>query len=32
MVTMGDPPPPVPDQINVVLDWFAELKRRVPTK
>ena len=30
MVTAGDLPPPVPDQINVVLDWFEELKERVP--
>jgi hypothetical protein len=32
MVTIGDPPPPLPDQINVVLNWFEELKRRVPTR
>ena len=30
MVTMGDAPPPLPDQINVVLNWFDELKRRAP--
>jgi hypothetical protein len=30
MVTRGDPPPAIPDQINVVLDWFEELKRRAP--
>jgi serine/threonine protein kinase/Tol biopolymer transport system component len=30
MVTMGDPPPPLPDQINVVFNWFEELKRRAP--
>ena len=30
MVTMGDPLPPLPDQINVVLHWFEELKRRAP--
>jgi len=30
MVTMGDAPPPLPDQINVVLNWFEELKRRAP--
>jgi hypothetical protein len=28
MVTLGDPPPPLPDQINVVLNWFqAEATR-----
>ena len=32
MVTLGDPPPPLRDQINVVLNWFEELHRRVPTK
>ena len=32
MVTLGDPPPPVPNRINVVLTWFDELKRLVPTK
>ena len=31
MVTQGDVPPPEPSQINVVLDWFDELKQRVPT-
>ena len=30
MVTVGDPPPPFPNQINVVLNWFEELKARVP--
>jgi serine/threonine-protein kinase len=30
MVTLGDRPPPLPDQINVVLNWFEELKRRAP--
>jgi Tol biopolymer transport system component len=30
MVTRGDPQPQVRDQINVVLDWFEELKRRAP--
>ena len=30
MVTMGDPPPPLRDQINVVLNWFDDLKRRAP--
>jgi Tol biopolymer transport system component len=32
MVTLGDPPPPRPDQINVVLNWFDELERRVPAR
>ena len=32
MVTLGDPPPPLPDQINVVFNWFDELKRRVPAR
>jgi serine/threonine-protein kinase len=32
MVTMGDPRPPAPDQINVVLNWFTELQQRVPTR
>jgi serine/threonine-protein kinase len=31
MVTQGDEPPPEPAQINVVLDWFEELRQRVPT-
>jgi eukaryotic-like serine/threonine-protein kinase len=31
MVTLGDPTPSAPDQINVVLNWFDELKRLVPT-
>ena len=31
MVTVGDPPPPFPSQINVVLNWFEELKARVPS-
>ena len=26
------PPPPLPDQINVVFNWFDELKRRVPVR
>ena len=30
MVTMGDPLPPVRNQINVVFNWFADLKRRAP--
>jgi hypothetical protein len=29
-VTMGDQPAPVRSQINVVFNWFDELKRRVP--
>jgi serine/threonine-protein kinase len=29
MVTMGDPQAPVHPQINVVLNWFDELRRRV---
>jgi Tol biopolymer transport system component len=29
MVTLGDPPPPLREQVNVVFDWFDELKRRV---
>ncbi len=32
MVTLGDTPPPLPDQINVVFNWFDELKRRVPVR
>ena len=32
MVTIGDPPPLVPNQINVVLNWSEELKRRAPIK
>ena len=32
MVTLGDLPPPLRDQINVVFNWFEELHRRVPTK
>jgi Tol biopolymer transport system component len=32
MVTLGDPPPPLRDQISVVFNWFEELHRRVPTK
>jgi hypothetical protein len=32
MVTLGDPPPPVPNRINVVLNWFEELNRLVPPK
>jgi hypothetical protein len=32
MVTLDDPPPPLRTQINVVLNWFEELKRRVPTR
>jgi dipeptidyl aminopeptidase/acylaminoacyl peptidase len=32
MVTVGDPPPPLPDQINVVFNWFDELRRRVPVQ
>jgi hypothetical protein len=32
MVTLGDPLPPVPNRINVVLNWHEELKRLVPTK
>jgi serine/threonine-protein kinase len=32
MVTMGDPPPPLRNQINVVFNWGEELKRRVPTR
>jgi serine/threonine-protein kinase len=32
MVTMGDQPPRLPDQINVVLNWFDDLKRRVPVR
>ena len=31
MVTLGDVPPPVRGQINVVFNWFEELKRRVPS-
>ena len=31
MVTLGDPSPAAPDQINVVLNWFDELRRLVPT-
>ena len=27
-VTVGDPPPPLPNQINVVLGWFDELDER----
>jgi serine/threonine-protein kinase len=30
MVTQGDPPPPRPEQVNVVFNWFDELERRVP--
>jgi serine/threonine-protein kinase len=30
MVTRGDAPPPERNQINVVLDWFGELERRLP--
>ena len=30
MVTMGDLPPPLPAQINVVFNWFEDLKRRAP--
>ena len=30
MVTMGDPPPPLANQINVVFNWFEDLKRRAP--
>lgn len=32
MVTRGDPPPPLRDQINVVFNWFEELKRRAPVR
>jgi serine/threonine-protein kinase len=32
MVTMGDPPPPLPDQINVVFNWFDDLRRRAPVR
>jgi serine/threonine-protein kinase len=32
MVTQGDQPPPVPNRINVVLNWFEELNRLVPAK
>ena len=31
MVTLGDVPPPLRGQINVVFNWFEELKRRVPS-
>ena len=30
MVTTGDAPPPLRDQINVVFNWFDDLRRRVP--
>jgi len=30
MVTAGDAPPPLRDQINVVFNWFDDLRRRVP--
>jgi hypothetical protein len=32
MVTLGDPPPPLRNQINVVVNWTEELKRSVPTR
>jgi hypothetical protein len=32
MVTLGDPPPPLPNQINVVFNWTEELKRLAPTR
>jgi Tol biopolymer transport system component len=32
MLKPSDPAEAVPTQINVVLNWFEELKRRVPTK
>ena len=32
MVTIGDPQPSVPNQINVILSWSEELKRRAPIK
>ena len=32
VVTSGDPPPPLPNQINVVLNWTEELKRLAPTR
>jgi eukaryotic-like serine/threonine-protein kinase len=32
MVTLGDSPPPLRDQIAVVFNWFADLHRRVPTR
>ncbi|MGE3888681.1 MAG: hypothetical protein AB7H81_19770, partial [Vicinamibacterales bacterium] len=32
MVTRGDVPLPEPAQINVVLDWFDELRQRVPSR
>jgi hypothetical protein len=32
MVTLGDTPPPEPNRINVVLNWFEELNRLVPPK
>ena len=31
MIQEGDQDSAVPQQINVVLNWFEELKRRVPT-
>ncbi len=31
MVTLGDVPPPLRGQINVVFNWFEELKRRAPS-
>jgi eukaryotic-like serine/threonine-protein kinase len=30
MVTTGDPPPPLREQINVVFNWFEDLRRRAP--
>jgi hypothetical protein len=32
MVTMGNPPAPPRNQINVVFNWFTELQQRVPTR
>jgi serine/threonine-protein kinase len=32
MVTQGDPPPARPEQVNVVFNWFDELRRRVPAR
>jgi hypothetical protein len=32
MVTMGDQPAPVRNQINVVFNWHRELEQCVPTR
>ena len=32
LMVKASAPPPAPTQFKVVLNWFAELERRVPTK